>query len=76
MGTQNQHKAHTAGRPRVSVLKSLPCNAGNVGLILGRGTKIPPAVQTKLKNKLIYPWSHDLKTLFIFFFFKDTKTVS
>ena len=29
----------------VSVLTSLPCNAGNVGLILGRGTKIPHAAE-------------------------------
>ena len=50
-----------------------PTNSGDMGLILGRGTKIPPAVQTKLKNKLIYPWSHDLKTLFIYFFLKTQK---
>ena len=31
--------------PDGSVVKNLPCNAGDMGLILGRGTKISQAAQ-------------------------------
>ena len=38
--------------PDGPVVKNLPCNAGDVGSILGWGTKIPQAMQYNQKVKI------------------------
>ena len=41
MGT---FKIYSQGLPGSPVVKNLPCNSGDVGLIPGQGTKIPHAM--------------------------------